>query len=125
VNRSGQKKPDSRLPRWTWFVIVIGGVLAYVGVGILLEGPRFAGNLDNLWQRPEGADPETVAPYVLLIIPAVLGAIWTRDTFRVIFKGLRRGDAPATIAKDVALFALSFVVLILVALFSSSRRSSY
>ena len=42
------KKPDSRLPRWTWAVTVVGGILSYVVVGQLLEGQRFWANLERL-----------------------------------------------------------------------------
>jgi hypothetical protein len=66
-----------------------------------------------------------VAPLVLLLVPAVLAGIWTRDTLRVVFTGLRRGDPPLIIAKDVAVYAISFVILIIVGLTSSSKRSPY
>jgi uncharacterized protein YdhG (YjbR/CyaY superfamily) len=46
------KKPDSRLPRWTWAVIVAAGVVAYVAVGELLQGNRFQADLENLWRSP-------------------------------------------------------------------------
>jgi hypothetical protein len=123
--RSGPKKRDSRLPRWTWALIVAGGVLAYVGTGTLLQGARFEADLDNMWQRPEGISPEIVAPYVLLVIPAVLGALWTREALRMVFQGIAREDPPAKIAKDIALYALSYVVLILAALTSRGRSTDY
>ena len=125
MRRSGHpKKPDSRLPPWTWGPILGGGILAYLGVGALLLGNRFGPDFDSLWlssQDVTRSQAEAFAPYVLLLVPAILGAIWTRDTVRLIFQGLRRGDPPTVIAKDVALFALSAVVLILVALTTSSR----
>lgn len=120
----GRQKRDSRLPRWTWAAIFTAGVLAYVGVGTLLLGPGFRAGIEDLWRSPgafASSGAETVAPFVLLLIPAILGVIWTRDTFRVVLRGLHRGDPPMTIAKEVALFALSFVVLMLVGLFTSSR----
>lgn len=123
--RDGTKKHDSRLPRWTWALILAGGVLAYVGTGTLLQGARFEADLDNMWQRPEGISAEIVAPYVLLVIPAVLGALWTREAVRIVFQGMAREDPPAKIAKDIALYALSYLVLILVALTSRSRPTDY
>lgn len=124
MNRSGRRKPDSRLPRWTWAVVVAGGILAYVCVGVLLEGPRFWAGIERFWASPAAFvtdDTETRSPYVLLLVPAVLGGFWTRENLGVVFRGLRRGDDPVTIAKDVALYALSFVVLILVGLTTSSK----
>jgi hypothetical protein len=126
---SGQpRKPDSRLPRWTWGLIVAGGALGYLGVGMLLEGRRFWPKLDGLWQDPggfAGGGAEVLAPLVLLLVPAVLAGIWTRDTLRVVFTGLRRGDPPLIIAKDVAVYAISFVILILLGLTTSSKRDPY
>jgi hypothetical protein len=117
----------TRLPRWTWVPIVLGGVLTYMGVGVLLLGSRFRADLENFWENPAAyasGGAEAIGPFVLLLIPAVLGAIWTRETLGVIFTGLRRKDPPKKIAKDVAAFALSCLVLVLVGLFSSSKRSS-
>ena len=116
-----QRKRDSRLPRWTWGVIAAGGVLSYVGVGSLLLGNRFY-EIEGLWRDPAAfvrSGTETVVPYVLLLIPAVLGAIAAREALRVIFRGRLRGDPPATIVKDVALYLLGIVFLILVALYTS------
>lgn len=126
VRRSGRRppKPDSRLPSWTSAVILAGGVLTYLGVGKLLLGNRLGADFESVFLTSGGFannGVETIAPFVLLLIPAVLGALWTRATCRLIFRGLRRGDPPEAIAKEVALFALSSVVLILVALFTSSR----
>ena len=110
---------------WLWIVIVKGGLVTYAGVGSFLLGPRFQGGLELLWQDPAAflaGGAEEVAPFVLLLIPAVLGAIWTRETLRLVLRGVHKGDSPATIAKDVVGFILSVVVLIVVALLSSSRR---
>ncbi len=126
VRRSGRRpqKPDSRLPRWTWLVIVTGGVATYLVVGALLLGNRFGADFERVFLASDGfanSGVDTIAPFVLLLIPAVLGALWTRETLRVIFRGVRHGDPPAAIAKDVALFAVSSFVLLLVGLFTSSR----
>jgi hypothetical protein len=126
VRRSGRRppKPDSRLPRWTVALILAGGVLTYLGVGSLLLGNRFGSDFESLFLVSGGfaqGSVETIAPFVLLLIPAVLGALWTRETCRVIFRGIRRGDPAPTIAKEVALFALSSLVLVLAGLYSSSR----
>jgi hypothetical protein len=118
----------TRLPPWTWVPILLGGVLTYTGVGVLLLGSRFRADAESLIENPAAfasGGAEVIAPFVLLLIPAVLGAIWTRETFGIIFTGLRRKDPPETIAKAVALFALSAVFLVLVGLFSSSKRSGY
>jgi hypothetical protein len=118
-------RPDSRLPGWAPVLIVAGGILAYVGVGKFLLGPRFQ-EIEGLWQDPRAflnSGGETVFPYVLLFIPAVLGAVFTRDALRVIFRGLRQGDAPLTIAKDVVLYLLGMAFLVLVGLFSSGKKS--
>ena len=122
------RKADSRLPRWTWGPIALGGVLAYFGIGMLLQGRRFWPDVESLWQDPRAfasGGAEVMAPFLLLFVPAVLGGLWTRDTLRVVFTGLRRGDPPLVIAKDVALYALSFVILILVGLTTSSRPERY
>jgi hypothetical protein len=115
------------LPRWTWLPILVGGVLTYAGVGVFLLGPRFHADVESFTENPSAftsGGAEAVAPFVLLLIPAVLGAIWTRETIRVISTGLARKDPPEKIAKDVAAFALSCLVLVLVGLFSSSKRST-
>jgi hypothetical protein len=109
-------------------VIVKGGLVTYAGVGSFLLGPRFQGGLETFWQDPAAflaGGAEVVAPFVLLLIPAVLGAIWTRETLRLVLRGIHKGDSPATIAKEVVGFILSVVVLIVVALFSSGRKSGY
>lgn len=122
-----QKKPDTRLPAWTQLVIVAGGIAAYVGVGMFLLGNRFR-EIEGLWVDARvffHQGSEVVAPYVLLLIPAVLGAFFTRDALRVIFRGLRKGDDPLIIAKDVGVYLLGSVVLVLLALFSRSPRSTF
>jgi hypothetical protein len=124
----GASKGDSRLPGWTRVAVLAGGLLAYVGVGVLLMAPHFRGDLDTFWHEPgafTSAGIEHVAPYVLLLVPAVLGGIWTRDSLRVVFQGMARGDSPITIARDVALYALSFIVLILAGLFANSKAQDY
>lgn len=127
MSRPGRTpEPDSRLPPWAWIAILAGAVAAYLGTGQFLLGVRFWPDLASLAQDPIAffrGPAESVAPFVLLLVPGVLGGVWTRDTLRVAFTGMRRGDAPLVIAKDVALFALSFAVLILVGLTSSATRS--
>jgi hypothetical protein len=120
-------RPDDdppRLPRWTLAVIVLGGVLTYVAVGVLLQGVRFVPDLQRLLEDPGAfvqGGPEAVAPFVLLFIPAVLGALGTRGMLRVLVAGLRRGDPPATIAKALAMYLGSLLVLVVVAWSSSGR----
>ncbi len=109
-------------------MVLAGGVLSYACVGSLLLGNHFGGGLEDLWRDPVAflhSGTETVAPYVLLLIVAILGAIFTREGVRVVFRGRLRGDPPATIVKDLALYLLSTLVLILVGLFTSSRRQPY
>lgn len=110
-----------RLPAWTWVVIVLGGIFGYWAVGQLLLGVRFDADLDTLLHTPgalAAADAETLAPFVLLVIPSVLIALWTRENLRIVLRGLRRGDDPLAIAKELALYGLSVGLLVLAAFFT-------
>jgi uncharacterized membrane protein len=121
ARKGGTRKPDSRLPRWTYVTILAGGVVAYVAVGTLLLGHAFGEGLAQLFTEPAAfarGGAEAVAPFVLLLVPAVLGGIFTRDALRIVVRGLRRGDATHVVAKELAIFILSFLVLVVVGLFS-------
>jgi hypothetical protein len=109
-------------------VIAAGAVLAYVGLGMLLQGQRFLPDLETLFRAPQvltSGGVETVGPFVLLLLPAFWAGVWTRDALRLIFKGLRAGDPPLTILKDVAVYAIGCVILIVLAFTSSSKTSGY
>lgn len=118
------ERPHPHLPIWSYFVIAAGGALTYLGVGILLLGFRFIADLNSLLgdaQAFVGADPELMAPFVLLLIPAVLGAVATRALLRIVIGGLRHGDSTGMIAKAIGAFLVSALLLVVVAFFTSGR----
>lgn len=105
-------------------VIVAGGAITYLSVGAILEGARFERDLISFLSNPSGytaGDPAMAAPFVLILIPAVLGALGTREMLRIVFLGLRKGDPPLAIVKAVALYLAGTLVLVLVALFTTNR----
>lgn len=102
-------------------MILAGGVLTFYAVGSLLIGSLFVLDLPRLIPNPQTfftgySGAELMAPFVLLLVSAVLGALGTRAIPRTLFVGLRNGDAPTSIAK-----ALTLHLLVALALFSGSR----
>ncbi|NRF72110.1 hypothetical protein HLB44_34515 [Aquincola sp. S2] len=115
----------ARLPWWTLVATAAGGVLTYCGVGILLIGFRFLPDLMSLAEDPApffaGNDPEVLAPFVLLLIPGVLGAIGTRHMLRMAIEGVRSGESSKMIARAIGAFLFSALLLVIAALFTSGR----
>jgi mannitol-specific phosphotransferase system IIBC component len=119
-----QRHSQPRLPLWSFIAIAAGGVITYCGVGILLIGFRFWSDLQSLLGDPVAfvaGDPELLAPFVLLLVPAILGAIATRALLRIVIGGLRDGDSPGIIAKAIAIFLASALLLVIAALFTSQN----
>jgi mannitol-specific phosphotransferase system IIBC component len=119
-----QRHSHPRLPLWSFIVIAAGGVLTYCGAGILLVGFRFWPDLQSLFGDPVafvGGDSELLAPFVLLLVPAVLGAIATRALLCIVIRGIRDGDSSGTIAKAIAIFLASALLLVIAALFTSQN----
>ncbi len=101
-----------------------GGVATYFAVGQLLLGSVFIPDLQALLRDPKtftsgifGAEP--VAPYLLLLIPGVLGALGARAMLRIVFAGVRRGDSHASIVKALAWYLAGIFWLFLIAMFTS------
>jgi len=114
----------ARLPRWAWLVCVFGGAVTYWAVGSFLEGERFVPKLQDLFDDPGAFNTdnmEEVAPFVLLLIPAILGGFGTREMLRIVFDGRRDGHEPALIAKNLGLYLLSTLALLVAAFFSSGK----
>jgi len=114
----------ARLPRWAWLICLLGGAAAYWAVGSFLEGERFLPKLQDLFEDPgafNADNMEEVAPFVLLFIPAVLGGFGTREMLRILFDGRRDGHEPALILKNLGLYLLSTLALLVAAFFSSSK----
>jgi hypothetical protein len=111
-------------PAWAVLLVFLGGVVTYIAAGILLEGFRFLPDLASFLEHPEkylGGDPERAAPFVLLLIPAVLGGLGTMTMIRMVVVGRRRGQPLSAIAKGIAGFLASSALLVLVALFTSGK----
>jgi len=110
-----------RLPRWTFVLIAAGGVLTYLCVGILLIGFRFTEDLKSVIEDPaafSAGDPELLAPFFLLLIPAVLGCFGTRELLRIVMRGRESGDSMKVIATAIGGLLLSVLVYVVLALFS-------
>ena len=119
-----QRQSHPRLPLWSYIAIAAGGVFTYLGVGILLTGLRFWPDLQSFLRDPAGfmaGDPELMAPFVLLLIPAVLGAFGTRALLRIVIGGVRDGDSMGTIAKAIGIFLVSALLLLIAVLFTSQN----
>lgn len=117
-----------RIPPWSWLLVLAGGAITYVGVGVLLEGGRFVHMLEDFLESPErytAGNPEMYAPFVLLFIPAVLGALATRTMIRIVVAGVREGKAPGDITKSLGIYLAGSLVLVVLALFSSSKRFNW
>lgn len=117
-----------RIPAWSWLLVLAGGAITYVGVGVLLEGARFVHMLEDFLESPErytAGNPEMYAPFVLLFIPAVLGALGTRTMIRIVVAGVREGKTPGDIVKRLAWYLAGSLVLVVLAMYSSSKRSGY
>ncbi len=74
-------------------MILAGGVLTYYAVGLLLIWSPFVPDLQRLIADPQAfvsgySGAEVMAPFVLLLVPAVLGALGTRAMLRTLFAGL-------------------------------------
>ncbi len=120
--RDRDHQPD-RLPGWTWLLVVLGGVMSYVGVAVLLHGHRLHADLASVEADAASwfaASPENWAPYLLMLIPAVIGGVWTREALQTIAAGRRRGDPPLRILRDLGLYLLSNLALLIAALLSDS-----
>ncbi len=117
-------RSQPQLPIWSPIAIVAGGVLTYCGVGVLLVGIRFVADLQRAFGDPTAfvhGDPESIAPFVLLLIPAVLGSLATRELLRIVVGGHRDGSSPQLIARAIAAFLVSVLILLVAAFFSSGR----
>ena len=120
-----KERRQPQLRSWMHGVIAAGGLLTYYVAGLLLLGAGFIADLQSLLADPAaiaGADAEQMAPYVLLVIPAVLGAITTRALLRIVIGGLARGEPLGMIAKAVGVFLASLVVLVVVAFLSDAQK---
>lgn len=101
--------------------IAAGGVLTYWCVGILLIGSRFTEDLKSVIEDPaafSAGDPELLAPFFLLLIPAVLGGFGTREVLRIVMRGRESGDSMKVIATAIGGLLLSVLVYVVLALFS-------
>jgi hypothetical protein len=126
---SNRSRKHARLPPWTWPVCVAGGIVTYFVAGNLLQGERFISDLwELLFDYTESvvsSDAERIAPYVLLFIPAVLGALGTREMLRIVFDGIRDGHSPASICKNIALYLGSLLMLLIAAFFFGNTRTRH
>ena len=101
--------------------IAAGGVLTYLCVGILLIGIRFTEDLKSVIEDPaafSAGDPELLAPFFLLLIPAVMGGFGTRELLRIVMRGRESGDSMKVIATAIGGLLLSVLVYVVLALFS-------
>lgn len=102
-------------------MIAAGGVLTYFCVGILLIGVRFTEDLKSVIADPDAfsaGNPELLAPFFILLIPAVLGCFGTRELLRIMIGGRERGDSMKVIATAIGGLALTVLVYVILALFS-------
>ena len=116
-----------RLPRWSYVLIAAGGLLTYFCAGFLSTGARFMEDLKSAIEDPgafSAGNPELLAPFFLLLIPAVLGCFGTRELLRIVVRGRKNGDSMKVIATAIGGLLLAVLVYVVLALFSGgvSRR---
>lgn len=114
----------ARLPRWAWLICLVGGATAYWAVGSFLLGQLFLPKLQDLFEDPGAFNTDNVqevAPFVLLFIPAILGWLGTREMLRIVFDGRRDGHEPALILKNLGLYLLSTLALLVAAFFFGNK----
>lgn len=102
--------------------------MSYSGVALLLHGHRLYADLASVEADAAAwfaASPENWAPYLLMLIPAVIGGVWTREALQTVFAGRRRGDPPLRILRDLTLYVLSNLALLIAALLSDSTPRSH
>ena len=112
-----------RLPLWGQLAVIGGAVLTYFVVGTFLHSPMFRVDLERLATDPGAwtdASAETIAPFVLLLIPAILGGIGTRAVLRRILAGIHAGEPIESIAKAVGGQLVGGVLLVAAALWTDT-----
>lgn len=112
-------------PAWGYPLIASGGLITYLVAGEVLHSPDFLRELPIFLTSPgtlAEAGPERIAPFILLLIPAVLGGLGTRAILLRVLDGMARRESVVSIALAVGSLLLAGIVYVLLALFSSSRK---